>query len=458
MKPYPRYKPTGLAWLPSVPDHWEVTKIRSLFTERTTKVSDKDYPPLSVTKDGVVPQMENVAKSDDGDNRKLVRNGDFVINSRSDRKGSSGISSLDGSVSLVNLVLKPRTDGNRGFFHYLLKSNSFVEEFYRNGHGIVADLWTTRYSEMKSIYLPLPPPSEQARIVAYLDEKTAAIDELVRAKEREIDLLRERKQALVSAAVTGREEAGREGQERREGRAALGTPGTSGTPVPNVPFVPDPSSPSGPSRPASPAGWRACRLKELIRCFKGLNITKADLVQEGAAVISYGQIHAKDNDGLSLKDSHLRFVSPERAEPSAKLRRGDSVFADTSEDDSGIGNCVLVDRDAEIWAGYHTIVARLHDPSIAEYLAALFQSDWWRNQLRRGANGVKVFSVTQRLLTNTTVLLPPEPERRRIVEKIREKVADFASAEAAIRKQITLLQELRTRLVSDAVTGAVEVE
>ncbi len=448
MKPYSRYKPTGLAWLPSVPEHWEATKIRTVFTERTTKVSDKDYPPLSVSKGGVVPQIETVAKSDDGDNRKLVRIGDFVINSRSDRKGSSGVSELDGSVSLVNLVLKPRKQGNGRFLHYLLKSDPFVEEFYRNGHGIVADLWTTRYSEMKSIYIPLPPPSEQDRIVRYLDEKTAAIDELVRAKEREIELLRERKQALVSAAVTGRDismkcpskgaRATGESLQAVSGRdASTMRPGYGGRAV-------------GASLPEY-------RLKELVRFFKGLNITKADLISEGANVISYGQIHSKENDGRSLKDSFLRHTSFELTNDAARLSFGDIVFADTSEDQTGIGNCVLNDRHEPVWAGYHTVTARPSNPEIAPYLAILFQSNWWRDQLRRSSDGVKVYSVTQHSLGNTKVVLPPLPEQRRIVAHLDSVCADFAAAEAAIRKQITLFQELRTRLVSDAVTGAVEV-
>ena len=115
MKPYPEYKETGLAWLPKIPQHWETAKIRELFVERIQKVSDKEYVPLSVSKGGIVPQIATVAKTDNGDNRKQVKIGDFVINSRSDRKGSSGISSYDGSVSLINIVLKPRAQKNRKF-------------------------------------------------------------------------------------------------------------------------------------------------------------------------------------------------------------------------------------------------------------------------------------------------------------------------------------------------------
>ena len=201
MKPYPAYKPTGLKWLPEVPRGWDVLHIRELFSERRVKVSDKDYPPLSVSRGGIVPQIETVAKSDDGDNRKLVKKGDFVINSRSDRKSSSGVSQLDGSVSLINIVLQPREQLAGAYVHYLLKCHDFAEEFYRNGRGIVGDLWTTRYSEMKSISLPIPTLEEQVRISAYLDAKTAKFDRLIKLKEREIELLQEKKQVVISRAV-----------------------------------------------------------------------------------------------------------------------------------------------------------------------------------------------------------------------------------------------------------------
>ena len=97
-------KDSGVEWLNSVPSNWDISRIGELYSMRNTKVSDTDYQPLSVGKMGVVPQLEHAAKSDDGDNRKLVLKGDFAINSRSDRRNSCGISEYDGSVSLINTV------------------------------------------------------------------------------------------------------------------------------------------------------------------------------------------------------------------------------------------------------------------------------------------------------------------------------------------------------------------
>ena len=191
-------------WLGDIPIHWQLKKIGALFVERKIKVSDKDFAPLSVAKIGVVPQLETAVKTDAGDNRKLVCVGDFVINSRSDRKGSCGVSNLDGSVSLINIVLVPRDELNINYVHYLLRSQPFSEEYYRNGRGIVADLWTTRYSEMKSIMLPVPPFDEQEEIARFLDCKVSKINKLMNIKRNDIDSLNELKIKLIADVVTGK--------------------------------------------------------------------------------------------------------------------------------------------------------------------------------------------------------------------------------------------------------------
>ncbi len=184
MKQYDKYKQTGIEWLPRIPEHWDIKKISSLFKERSKKVSDKDFSPLSVSKYGVTLQLENAVKTDNGDNRKLVKVGDYVVNSRSDRKGACGVSQLEGSVSLINIVLKPIKNINTQYFHYLARSKNYIEEYYRLGRGIVADLWTTRYSELKNMNIPFPPLAEQEKIVEFLESKTNKIDTYVAERER----------------------------------------------------------------------------------------------------------------------------------------------------------------------------------------------------------------------------------------------------------------------------------
>lgn len=188
-------------WIGAIPTGWSVEPVGRWFRERKVTVSDTDFAPLSVTMQGIVPQLENVAKTDNNANRKLVRKGDFAINSRSDRKGSAGVSDHDGSVSAITTVLEPRGLDPR-FTHQLLRIHPFQEEFYRWGHGIVDDLWSTKWSDMKSIKIPIPPLQEQRAIADFLDRETARIDAFIAKNEELITLLTERRAALTTHVVT----------------------------------------------------------------------------------------------------------------------------------------------------------------------------------------------------------------------------------------------------------------
>lgn len=195
-------KDSEASWLGMIPTEWELKKINSLYSLRNTKVSDRDYSPLSVTMKGIVPQLENAAKTNAHDDRKLVKKGDFAINSRSDRRGSCGISDMDGSVSLINTVLKPNQEMNPKYYNWLFHTVQFADEFYANGHGIVNDLWTTTWQEMKKILTPSPPLEEQQCIANFLDEKCGEIDSLTKDIQEQIATLEEYKKSVITEIVT----------------------------------------------------------------------------------------------------------------------------------------------------------------------------------------------------------------------------------------------------------------
>lgn len=201
-KGYTEMKDSRADWIGKIPATWDVSKIGTLYTQRNEKVSDKDYPPLSVTMKGILPQLATAAKTDDGDNRKLVRVGDFAINSRSDRRGSCGISPYDGSVSLINTILVPRKKMHPGYYDWLFHTTLFADEFYKWGHGIVDDLWTTRWQEMKRILVPVPPYETQSAIAAYLDTQCAKIDEIIAQAKASIEDYKQWKASIIYEAVT----------------------------------------------------------------------------------------------------------------------------------------------------------------------------------------------------------------------------------------------------------------
>jgi len=205
-------KDSGVDWIGEIPAHWEVQRIGTAFEERSEKVNDKDYPPLSVSMGGIVPQMISVAKTNNNDNRKRVAVGDYVINSRSDRRGASGISIYNGSVAVISIVLTPKRSFWGKYLHHLFRSYRFVEEFYRVGRGIVDDLWTTRYSIMKAIEFAYPSYDEQKNIADYLDDKTAKIDHIVVSINTQIEKLKELRKTLINDVVTGKIKIVKEGQ------------------------------------------------------------------------------------------------------------------------------------------------------------------------------------------------------------------------------------------------------
>lgn len=204
-----------------------------------------------------------------------------------------------------------------------------------------------------------------------------------------------------------------------------------------------------------PEGWEVCRVKDSFAYQKGLNITKADLVDRGIFVISYGQIHSKTNTGTYIGDGLLRFVPESFLESNAEclLKKNDFVFADTSEDLDGLGNCAFCDRDDVIFAGYHTIVLRPTQTQEWKYCAYLFKTDAWRSQFRSLAFGIKVFSLSQRLLNVCTFVLPPLPEQQRIAAFLDERCAKIDGMIAEAKASIEDYKKWKQSIIFEAVTG-----
>lgn len=424
-----RLAESGTNWLGVVPNGWKISKIGTLYSLRSEKVSDRDYQPLSVTMQGVVPQLENAAKTNAHDDRKLVKKGDFAINSRSDRRGSCGISSLDGSVSLINTVLTPRGEMNPGYYNWLFHTVQFADEYYKWGHGIVNDLWTTRWQEMKKIAVPCPPIDEQERISSYLDKKVGRIDELISETKQSVEEYREWKIALIEKYTLG---CNLDCKKQKTGLEWI-------TEIPE--------------------GWKVYRLKNLFDFGKGLPITKDDLKSNGVPVISYGQIHAKNNPGTRLEQDLMRYVDEKYLEenPQSLVRKGDMLVADTSEDEEGCGNAVYVDREMQLFAGYHTIVLKSKMSRDNKYLAYLFMTDAWRSQIRSRVSGVKLFSISKKILNQTYVVLPPKDEQKRISEYLDVRCNQIDQIIDEKSLLVEELEEYKKSIIFETVTGKREV-
>lgn len=207
-----------------------------------------------------------------------------------------------------------------------------------------------------------------------------------------------------------------------------------------------------------PSDWTVVPLKWIVKFGKGLPITKDNLIEQGIPVVSYGQIHSKTNSGTHLGKDLIRFVSEKyfQSNPSSLGKKGDIFFADTSEDYAGVGNAVLVDGDEPVFAGYHTIIVRPIDLLYSKYLAYLFLTDAWRSQLCSRVSGIKVFSVTQGLLKETTVILPPAEKIATMTDYLDRKCSQIDAIIARQQEVIEKLKAYKLSVISEAVTKGLD--
>lgn len=207
-----------------------------------------------------------------------------------------------------------------------------------------------------------------------------------------------------------------------------------------------------------PDDWTVVPLKSICSFSKGLSITKENLSETGMPVISYGQIHSKKSTGTHVIPELIRFVPDSYIDSNAPslAENGDVIFADTSEDFEGIGNALLIDTDYPIFAGYHTIIVHPKDRKNGKYLAYLFLTDCWREQLRAMAAGIKVYSVTQKMLRSSSVILPTSTEQSAITTFLDRKVTHIDSIIAEARASIEEYKSWKASIIYEAVTKGLD--
>lgn len=431
MERYREYKESGVKWLGEIPSHWELRKMKYTFSERSQKGFPKEPLLASTQTHGVIlkSQYENrtVEAIKSLETLKLVEIGDFVISLRS-FQGGLEYAYNRGIISPAYTILIP-THIKADYFKYLSKSDIFISLLKSTVTGI-REGQNIDYNKLKDNLLPIPSEKEQISIGSYLDSATSEIDKAIAMQQKMIDLLNERKQIIIQNAVTKGLDENVEMKE--SGVEWIGK---------------------------IPKHWEVEPFSRHFTFGKGLPITKANLQEDGIAVISYGQIHAKNNLGTTLTESLVRYVSPTYIEthPQCLLKGNDFIFADTSEDIEGSGNFAFNDFDNKIFAGYHTVVARPNDLLFPKYYAYLFKSKAWKSQIQSLVNGVKVYSIGRRILKTSMLLIPSEDEQKNIVRFLNKQTSAIEKTIETISRQITLLQERKQIIINEVVTGKVRV-
>lgn len=206
--------------------------------------------------------------------------------------------------------------------------------------------------------------------------------------------------------------------------------------------------------PNIPKGWQLEPLKKFGCTNTGITFTKADLVEVGNAVLSYGQVHAKNNPQTFVNPDLVKFI-PDflvRDKDSAKVNQHDYIFADTSEDLTGCGNCIYISEPTDLYAGYHTIIFRNSGLGCGKYFAYLFMSDDWRTQIRKRVKSVKLYSVTQGILNQTFVIIPPLAEQEAIAAYLDRECEKIGRQIALLERKADAYSRLRRSIINRAVT------
>ena len=202
-----------------------------------------------------------------------------------------------------------------------------------------------------------------------------------------------------------------------------------------------------------PAHWKICRLKDYTSTNTGITFTKANLVESGNAVLSYGQIHAKNNIVTEINHELIRFIPDSLIEDksASKVKFGDFIFADTSEDLNGCGNCIYVNESIDLYAGYHTILLRNKGLDCGKYFAYLFMSDLWRSQIRKKVKSVKLYSVTQGILNQSFIIVPPIVEQEAIATYLDKECGKIGKETSLLERKADCYRRLKRSLINQAV-------
>lgn len=397
-----KMKDSGVEWLGLIPEAWNVVRIGSQYDERRTKVSDTEYPPLSVTMKGIVPQLATAAKSDAHDDRKLVCIGDFAINSRSDRRGSCGISSYEGSVSLINTILAPREEMNPRYYNWLFHSSMFADEYYKWGHGIVNDLWTTNWQDMKKISIPEPTLYEQEKIADFLDKKCREIDSNIEDIKNTIEDYKLYKQSVILEATTKGIIANR--QMKESGVEWMG----------NI-----------------PKEWKTISLKFLCSMQSGKTLSSEQILEEGAYPV-YG--------GNGLRGYYNEYN-----------RSGEYLLV--GRQGALCGNVHRVCGD--FWATEHAVVTTCSDLVDRDYLYYLLIA---MNLNQYASNTAAQPGLAVSEIQKVKTCLVPIEEQRAIAKYLDNKCG-YIDELVDIKTQLLCeLERYKMSMIYEYVTGKKEVE
>jgi type I restriction enzyme, S subunit len=433
---YPAYRASGVEWLGNVPEGWPVIPSRRLFAQVRKPAMEDDEQLSATQKSGVLPQRLYMEQEDQKvvlalaglENFKHVEAGDFVISLRS-FQGGIEYSAYRGCVSPAYTVLRPRKDMDQTFFKYLLKDDDFISKLQSVTTGI-RDGRNVSYEQFGVVLLPLPPLPEQIAIAAFLDRETAKIDALVEEQKRLIELLKEKRQAVISHAVT----------KGLNPDAILRPSG--------IDWLGD-----------VPEGWEVMQLRRLIKEFE--QGYSPECFAYPAALGEWGVLKSGCVNRGRYREEENKTLPPD-VEPRLQweVAAGDLLMSRASGSPELIGSVAIVDAtQGRILMSDKIFRLRLESIIRTDFAYWLFASDGLRAQIVNAISGGDGMAnnLPQSSIKEFKTVLPSLREQEEIAALLKVQCLELDALTAAAEAAITLLKERRAAIISATVTGKIDV-
>ncbi|BAP32670.1 putative type I restriction-modification system [Chryseobacterium sp. StRB126] len=425
MQQYEKYKDSGVAWIGKIPKQWNILKLKFLFKDVSIK-NRPDLDLLSVTQDqGVVPRsmVENrmVMPTGNLESFKVISKGDFAISLRS-FEGGLEYSEYEGLISPAYTVLKSQKEINDNYFKFLFKSKAFIAELQLSIVGI-REGKNISYEELKYSYTPIPPLIEQQAVATFLDDKTSKIDQTIVIKQKEIELLKERRQILIQKAVT----------KGLDDNVKMKDSG--------VDWIGE-----------IPEHWDTVKLKFLGNAIIGLTYSPNDLCDptEGKLVLRSSNLR----NGKFVYGEKENVYVKGRISDKLLIRKDDILICSRNGSRDLIGKCAIANTYdiGHSFGAFNTVFRSKYN----RYLFCILNSNIFKS-----LSGSFLTSTINQLtignLNSIKVPIPPETEMEQIrlyVEAIEEKIT---KAILLKQQEIDKLKEYKTVLIDNVVTGKVRV-
>lgn len=439
---YASYTTVNQKWVTQIPSHWKIKRLKGVFAMRKERNNpiQTDYILSLTAKQGVVPYAEKEGTGgnkpkDDLTQYNICRENDLLVNCMNVVSGAAGVSKYYGAISPVYYAFYPREDENIWYYHYIFRLITFQRSLIGLGKGILMHesdegvLTSVRMrismNYLGNVMLPIPPREEQDQIVRYLDWKVSEVNRLISVKKKQVSAYKELRKAIIDQGILH----GFKNTERQDsGVYWLGE---------------------------VPASWDVLPLKRICRA----NASISDLIKtkDDSDLVTFLPMENVSETG-ELDCSIKKRISDVRTGFSS-FARGDVVVAKiTPCFENGKGAC-LDDLDTDIGFGTTEFInLRPSEKVLSKYLYMITMTRPFRKlgeEVMTGSAGQKRVSINY--IKNFTLGIPSIEEQESILSEIDARLKQIDKAIEIEHENINDLQELKARIISDAVTGRIDV-